>query len=84
VAARLAEDARFSGIQAEDVRKAVSQLAAASQGALVLDGEKILMLTSYDELARRLATQTGNGGVPLRSSKLRSDLAAPDEPEKTS
>jgi hypothetical protein len=74
VATILADDPKFENITKEDVRKAVSQLAAASQGALVLDHERIVVLTSYDELARRVATQTGNGGAPLRASTIRPDL----------
>jgi histidine kinase/DNA gyrase B/HSP90-like ATPase len=84
VATILSANPNFLGIRTEDVRKAVSQLAAASQGALVIDGERLVMLTSYDELARRLSTQTGNGGLPLRPSKLRSDLGSSGDPEKES
>jgi hypothetical protein len=82
VATVLSVDPRFEGIQKEDVRKAVSNLAASSQGALVMDGENLVMLTSYDELARRVAGQTGNGGIPLRASKLRSDLNIQTDPSK--
>jgi hypothetical protein len=74
VATILANDRKFENITKEDVRKAVSHLAAASQGALILDNERIVVLTSYDELARRVATQTGNGGAPLRGSSIRPDL----------
>lgn len=82
VATVLSGDPRFDGIQTEDVRKAVSNLAASSQGALVMDGENLVMLTSYDELARRVAGQTGNGSIPLRSSKLRSDLNTQTDEDK--
>jgi hypothetical protein len=74
VATLLTETAMFEKIEAEDVRQAIVNLAAASQGALRLEGEQLVLLTSYDELERRVASQTGNGGVPLRTSKLRSDL----------
>lgn len=46
VATILSADPRFEGIQTEDVRKAVSSLAASSQGALVLEGETLLIFTS--------------------------------------
>lgn len=83
IATILSGDPRFEGIQKEDVRKAISNLAASSQGALVLDGENLVILTSYDELARRVAGQTGNGGIPLRSSRLRSDLGTQKDKDKT-
>ncbi len=83
VATVLSVDPRFEGIQKEDVRKAVSNLAASSQGALVVDGDNLVILTSYDELARRVASQTGNGTIPLRSSRLRSDLSTQIDKDKT-
>lgn len=74
IATVLSGDPKFEGITTDDVRKAISNLSASSQGALVMDGENLIILTSYDELARRVAGLTGNGSIPLRSSKLRPDL----------
>ena len=74
IATILVEDPRFQGIQEDDVRKAVSELAAASQGALIFTGETLTVLTSYDDLARRSASLTGTNANPLRLSKLRDDL----------
>lgn len=82
VATVLANTAGFEGITTEDVRKAISQLAANSQGALIFDGETLSVFTSYDELARRAAAFTGEGGKPLRFSQLRGDLKGTGAPEE--
>ena len=74
IATVLVDDHRFQGIKEDDVRKAVSELAAASQGALVFTGETLTVLTSYDDLARRSASLTGANAKPFRLSKLRDDL----------
>ncbi len=74
VATVVAQRSGFEGITEEDVRKAVSYLAAASQGALIFDGEILTVLASYDELARRASSLTGASATPLRLSKLRDDL----------
>jgi hypothetical protein len=75
VAAVLSQDEKFKGITKDDIFKAIVSLASSSQGALVMDGEKLIKLTSYDELDRRVASQTSNGGIPLRGSKIRADLS---------
>jgi histidine kinase/DNA gyrase B/HSP90-like ATPase len=74
IASVLAADERFKGIRREDVRKTISNLASASRGGLVLDGDTLVILTSYDELARRISPFTGVAGQPLRLSKLREDI----------
>jgi hypothetical protein len=78
IASVLASDARFVGIKREDVRKATSDLAAASRGGLILDGDTLLVLISYEDLARRIAPLTGLVGKPLRLSKLRLDIGSQD------
>jgi len=76
IASVLASDSRFSGIKREDVRKATSNLAAASKGGLILDGDTLLVLTSYEDLGRRIGQLTGLAGQPLRLSKLRLDIGS--------
>jgi len=76
IASVLASDSRFVGIKREDVRKATSNLAAASRGGLILDGDTLLVLISYEDLARRIAPLTGLAGQPLRLSKLRMDIGS--------
>ena len=76
IASVLAGDERFKGIRREDIRKTISNLAAASKGGLILDGETLVILTSYEELARRIAPLTGLAGRPLRLSKLRADIGS--------
>jgi hypothetical protein len=76
IASVLAGDARFVGIKREDVRKAVGNLAAASRGGLILDGDTLVVLTSYEDLARRIAPLTGLAGQPVRLSKLREDIGS--------
>jgi hypothetical protein len=82
IASVLAGDARFAGIKREDVRKAISTLAAASRGGLVLDGDTLVVLTSYEDLARRIAPLTGFAGQPLRLSKLREDIGSKDSSDE--
>ncbi|MGA2264589.1 MAG: hypothetical protein ABSH28_24550, partial [Acidobacteriota bacterium] len=76
IASVLASDSRFVRIKRDDVRKGVSSLAAASRGGLILDGDTLHVLTSYEDLARRIASLTGLAGQPLRLSKLREDIGS--------
>jgi hypothetical protein len=76
IASVLLSDPRFVGIRREDVRKTVSNLAAASRGGLILDGDTLVVLTSYEDLARRIAPFTGSPGQPVRLSKLREDIGS--------
>jgi len=78
IASTLASSPKFPGIKREYVRKAVSNLAAASRGGLILDGDTLVVLTSYEELARRIAALTGTPGQPIRLSKLREDMGSTD------
>lgn len=76
IASVLANDGAFAGIKREDVRKAVSSLAAASKGGLVLDGDTLVVLTSYEDLERRIGSLAGSAGQPVRLSKLRDDIGS--------
>jgi hypothetical protein len=82
IATVIANRPGFEGIKTDDVRKAISQLAAISQGALVFDGETLTVFTSYEELTRRAASLTGVSGKPLRLSKFRNDMSGDAEPEE--
>jgi hypothetical protein len=61
------------GIEKKDVRKAIAELAGASQGALILDekGEIIHITTSLDELERRVSSLTKSTTTDRRISSFR-------------
>ncbi len=63
----------FKGIEKENVEKAVSELAGASQGALILkeDDEVIHITTNIDELERRVASLTKSPTTDRRISSFR-------------
>ena len=64
------EIARMSGLETveePEIRRAVSDLAGASQGALLLrDDDAIVLNVDYDELERRVQALTGEPGQPRR------------------
>ena len=68
------EIARMSGLESVEervVRRAVSDLAGASQGALLLRNDDAIVLNvDYDELERRVQTLTGEPGRPRRRGAI--------------
>ena len=76
IAAVVSGMAGFEQVSSEDVRKAVIELANASSGAMLVDGDDLVLLTSIEEFTRRVRTVTGTGGKPRRPSNFRRDLAA--------
>lgn len=68
--------AGFTGIERQNVKEAVEQLAKASQGMLHLTrGDRVHVSGSLDELRRRVGYLTGDGAAPRRKGSFR----APDE-----
>ena len=61
----------FEDVDRKQIEKAVRDLAGASQGALRFSDGKLSILTSLDELGRRVASQTGNSGQPRRGGSFR-------------
>jgi hypothetical protein len=74
IAPLIAQKMEFVNISREDIVKASSDLASASQGALNFDGRVYTMLTSFDELRRRATNLASSNIAPLRTSTFRSDL----------
>ena len=67
IASAVARMDGFESVQEPDVRRAVSDIAGASQGALSLrDNDDIVLHVSYDELDRRVQALTGVPGSPRR------------------
>ena len=67
IATEIARMADFENVEEADVHRAVSDLAGASQGALLLRGENhVILNVDYDELDRRVETLTGDPGTPRR------------------
>ena len=54
----------FAKVKQADVESAVRDLAAVSQGALTIRRGRIMTNVSLEELERRVAALTGNGGMP--------------------
>ena len=76
IATEVSRAPALGNVKWEEVRKAVSDLAAASQGSLVLtESEEVNMLSSVGEIRRRLADMTRSVARPRRASKFRKDLA---------
>ena len=66
IALEISRLSQFQDIEEPTIRKAVSDLAAASQGALLLRDDVVVLNVDYDELDRRVQTLTGEPGSPRR------------------
>ena len=67
IATEVARMTDFENVEESDVYRAISDLAGASQGALLLRGENhVILNVDYDELDRRVETLTGDPGTPRR------------------
>jgi hypothetical protein len=76
IAPLIAQKVEFINISRDDIVKASSDLASASQGALNFDGKVYTVLTSFDELRRRTTNVAAASITPLRDSTFRSDFVA--------
>jgi len=70
VAVTLASNSMFTGVDEVDVERAVAEMAGASKGSLELRDRNIMLLTSLDEVERRLAGLLSNPAIPRRPSQL--------------
>jgi hypothetical protein len=75
ISAELTQDPDFADVLGTDVAKGLSDLAAASQGALTRTGSTVVLNTSVDELEQRVASLTGRVAPARRRSTLRVDDA---------
>ena len=67
IATEVARMSEFNGVEESNIRRAVLDLAGASQGALLVrDDGAIVLNVDYDELERRVQTLTGEPGSPRR------------------
>ncbi len=67
IATQIAAMGGFESVQLPDVRRAVMDIAGASQGALTLsENEYVVLNVDYDELDRRVQALTGEPGTPRR------------------
>jgi len=71
IATEVSDHPRFSGIEVSNIEKAVRELAASSQGAIVLRDDRVLIHVAYDELDRRLEGLTKQPGEPRGLSSFR-------------
>jgi hypothetical protein len=69
---RIVELPSFGGIERQDVKEAVEQLAKASQGMLHLTArDRVHVSGSLDELRRRVSYLTGDAAAPRRQGSFR-------------
>ena len=67
IATQIAAMGGFESVQLPDVRRAVTDIAGASQGALTLsENEYVILNVDYDELDRRVQALTREPGTPRR------------------
>ena len=67
IATQIAAMGGFESVQLPDVRRAVTDIAGASQGALTLsENEYVVLNVDYDELDRRVQALTREPGTPRR------------------
>jgi hypothetical protein len=71
LSAEVSRRTEFSGIKAGDIEKAVSALAASSQGGLTFTGDQIILHVSTDEIERRLTGLTKQPAKPMRTSRFK-------------
>jgi len=71
VATKVSDIPLFSSIGKEDIERAITDLAGASQGAMTLRGQTIIVHVSHDELERRLEGLTRRSGEPRKQSGFR-------------
>jgi hypothetical protein len=71
VAGEVSRHQDFRAVGIADVERAVGELAGASQGALVLRNDRLVLNTSVDELRRRTASLAGAAGDARRRSTFR-------------
>ena len=67
IALEVANMSDFENVEESAIRRAVSDLAGASRGALLLrDNDDVVLNVGYDELDRRVQALTGEPGSPRR------------------
>jgi hypothetical protein len=71
IAGEVSREEALRKVQRRDVERAIADLAGASQGALVLRDERLILDTSVDELRRRVSGLSGNPGTARRKSTFR-------------
>ena len=67
IALEVSRKTQFQDIEEPNIRRAVADLAGASQGALLLREDIVILNVDYDELERRVQTLTGEQGSPRRA-----------------
>lgn len=73
VAALITNNPDFAVIEYKDVEKAVKELASASQGGMNVNQNNIIIHLSHEELLRRVAGLTQNGGNSRKHSGFRKE-----------
>ena len=67
IATEVAKMGGFEGVEESHIYQAVSDIASASRGALLVrDGGVVVLNVDYDELERRVQALTGQPGTPRR------------------
>ena len=71
IAAEVTREPNFAAVPEGEIRNALAELSGASQGALMLKDERLVVNASFDEIRRRLSGLTGDGGNPRRGGSFR-------------
>ncbi len=79
IAAEVSRVEAYKDINQDAVSDALEALARASRGALQLRDNRLIVLTSLEELERRVVGLTGNRGQPRRRGSFRGDTNSHNE-----
>ncbi len=76
IATQVAQMSDFEEVKEAEIRRAVSDIAGASQGALLVRDEGVVVLNvDYDELERRVQALTGESGSPRRRGAFAENIS---------
>lgn len=73
VATEVSGKSEFGDVLERTIKDALRDLAAASQGTLLIKGDRLILNASLEEVERRVSSLTGSLGLPRRGSSFRHD-----------
>ena len=77
IATQIAQMSGFEKVQEPEVRRAVLDIAGASQGGLLVRDDVVVLNVDYDELERRVQALTGQPSSPRRKGSFGENLSKP-------
>ena len=73
VATEVSGKSEFGDVLERTIKDALRDLSAASQGTLLIKGDRLILNASLEEVERRVSSLTGSLGLPRRGSSFRHD-----------